>query len=197
MPLEILIALASFSIVAAITPGPNNIMLLTSGVNYGFRRSLPHMFGISGGFGVLLISVGLGLAQVFQVAPSLFIVIKFCGAAYLLYLAWRIAMSGPISSGGSQGRPMTFLEAAIFQWVNPKAWVMAVTAMAVYTQESSFYASVGIVAAMFMVVSIPSVAIWCGFGVALRDWLSDSARLRAFNITMAVLLVLSLWPMLR
>lgn len=197
MPLEVYLALAGFSLVSSITPGPNNIMLLSSGVNYGFRRTLPHMAGISVGFTFMLLCVGFGLGQVLEQFPYIFTGIKIAGATYLVYLAWRIAMAGPVEVGDGQGRPMTFLEAAAFQWVNPKAWVMAVTAMALYTDENNFMTTVFIVAIMFGIINWPSVSIWCGFGVALRDWLSDPKRLKIFNYTMAILLLASLWPMLR
>ena len=197
MPLDVFLALAGFSFVSSVTPGPNNIMLLSSGVNYGFRRTIPHMAGISIGFTFMLLCVGFGLGQVLEQAPFVFTGIKIAGAIYLVYLAWRIAMSGPVETSGGQGRPMTFLEAAAFQWVNPKAWVMAVTAMTLYTDENDFTKTVVIVALMFGVINWPSVSVWCGFGVALRDWLSDPKKLKIFNITMALLLVASLWPMLR
>ena len=197
MALDILYALILFSFVSSVTPGPNNIMLLTSGVNFGFKRTIPHMIGISIGFGLLLLVVGFGLKEVFEQVPIMQLVLKTVGAAYLIYLAWRIANSGPIESGEEGGKPMTFLQAALFQWVNPKAWVMAVTAMTVYTGQPDFATSVLIVSLVFMVVNYPSVSIWCGFGVALRQWLSDPQKLRIFNITMALLLIASLWPMLR
>jgi len=196
MPFEIVLALASFSFVSSITPGPNNLMLLASGVNYGFARTLPHMLGISGGFCFLLLCVGFGLGQILQTAPMLYTALKFAGAAYLIYLAWRIATSSPIDSNIGKGRPMTFLEAAAFQWVNPKAWVMAVTSMAIYTQPETYIFTVLIVALVFTIINLPSVAVWAGMGQGLREFLLDPLRLRIFNVTMALLLVASLWPML-
>ena len=197
MPFDVLVALIGFSFVSSITPGPNNIMLLTSGVNFGFRRTIPHMFGIGFGFGVLLLAVGFGLKEVFEQFPVAQTVIKILGALYLLYLAWNIANSGPVEAGEESGKPMTFMAASLFQWVNPKAWVMAITAMTVYTGQPDFTTSVFLVCLVFVITNVPSVSVWCGFGVALREWLSDPKKLKMFNVSMALLLVVSLWPMLR
>ena len=197
MPLDVLIALFGFSLASSITPGPNNIMLLASGVNFGFRRTIPHMLGIGFGFCILLLATGFGLREVFLQFPVAQTAIKIAGAAYLVYLAWKIAGSGPVGSGESGSSPMTFMQAALFQWVNPKAWVMAITAMTVYTGEPDFITSVFLVALVFTVTNVPSVSIWCGFGVGLREFLSDPSKLKIFNITMAILLILSLWPMLK
>ncbi len=127
----------------------------------------------------------------------LYTALKVAGCAYLLYIAWKIGSSRTLSEGKSGAVPMTFLQAAAFQWVNPKAWVMAVSAMAAYTSEHNYLMSVAIVGVIFAAVNVPSVSTWAGFGSALRQWLSDPVRLKWFNITMAVLLVASLWPMLR
>ncbi|MEM8650923.1 MAG: LysE family translocator [Pseudomonadota bacterium] len=197
MPLDVFLALIGFSFVSSVTPGPNNIMLLASGVNFGFRRTIPHMCGIAFGFGILLLATGFGLQQVFEEFPQLQLIIKVLGGAYLLYLAWKIANSGPVEAAEGAGKPMTFMAAALFQWVNPKAWVMAITAMTVYTGQPDFISSVFIVCAAFVVVNFPSVSIWCGFGVALREFLSDPKKLKIFNISMALMLIASLWPMLR
>lgn len=195
--LEILLALIGFSLVSSITPGPNNLMLLASGTNYGFARSLPHMFGISGGFAFLLLCVGFGLGEILEASPELYLGLKIAGASYLVYLAWRIANSGPIASGKTDGRPMRFIEAVAFQWVNPKAWVMALGSMTAYTNPVAYTPSVVIVAAVFTLVNLPSIAVWCGMGLWLRQFLADPFRLRIFNVSMAILLVASLWPMLR
>ncbi|MBB3308976.1 threonine/homoserine/homoserine lactone efflux protein [Rhizobium sp. BK196] len=197
MPLDTFLALLLFAFTTSITPGPNNMMLFASGVNFGFRRTIPHMLGIGAGFLSLLLGVGLGLGAMLHTVPAVYIALKFTGGAYLVWIAWKIATSRSLSEGKSGVKPMSFLGAAAFQWVNPKAWVMAVTAMATYTNPQLYMISVLLVGLAFAAVNVPSVSTWAGFGSALREWLSDPARLKWFNITMAVLLVLSLWPMLK
>ncbi len=199
MSADVFAALLVFAFVSSVTPGPNNFMLLASGVNFGFRRTIPHMFGIAFGFASLLVASGFGLGALLTAFPTLYLALKIAGAVYLLYLAWRIAMSR--SLGGKAGeekvKPMTFVEAAAFQWVNPKAWVMALTAMALYTNPEAPLFTVLLVTMAFVIVNFPSVSIWAGFGVALRGFLSDPMRLKWFNIAMGVSLAATLWPMLR
>jgi threonine/homoserine/homoserine lactone efflux protein len=198
MSADIFLALVAFAFVSSVTPGPNNFMLLASGVNFGFRRTIPHMFGIAGGFASLLLAVGFGLGAVLAAFPALHLLLKIAGGAYLLYLAWRIAISRSLDAKHGKGaRPMTFMEAAAFQWVNPKAWMMAVTAMAIYTSPQAPVLSVFLVAFAFTLVNFPSVSIWAGFGIAMRGFLEDPVRLKWFNIAMGILLAASLWPMLR
>ena len=191
-------ALVVFAFVSSITPGPNNLMLLTSGVNFGFRRTIPHMLGIGAGFVALLLGVGFGLGALLSAYPQLHLALKIAGGAYLLYLAWRIALSRSMGEKGEGGaRPMTFLEAAAFQWVNPKAWVMAITAMAVYSSPERPFLTVVLIAGAFGLVNLPCVSSWAGFGVALRSFLADPVRHKWFNIAMGVALAATLWPMLR
>lgn len=197
MHADTLLALFLFAFTTSITPGPNNMMLFASGVNFGFVRTIPHMLGIGVGFLILLIAVGLGLGALLHSVPLLYTILKFAGGVYLVWIAWKIASSRSLSEGSAGAEPMSFVQAAAFQWVNPKAWVMAVSAMATYTSEQSYLVSVMIVGLIFAIVNVPSVSTWAGFGSALRQWLSDPVRLKWFNITMAVLLVVSLWPMLR
>lgn len=195
---DMLIALLVYAFVTSITPGPNNLMLLASGVNFGFARSIPHMLGIGIGFVVLLLAVGLGLGAVLTAFPVLDTALKVAGAVYLLYLSWKIAMARSMDSKGRQdARPLTFLDAAAFQWVNPKAWVMAVTAMAVYSNPARPLWSMLVVATAFGIVNLPCVSVWAGFGTGLRGFLSHPARLKWFNIAMGLLLAATLWPMLR
>ena len=198
MPLDLFLALIVFAFVTSVTPGPNNFMLLASGVNFGFWRTVPHMAGIGVGFFVLLLAVGFGLGAALVAMPSLHLALKAIGGAYLLYLAWRIAMSRTLGGQSeAKARPMTFLEAAAFQWVNPKAWIMAMTAMAIYTTPERPFLSVMIVGVAFALVNFPSVSVWAGLGTMLRGFLSDPVRLKWFNIAMGILLAATLWPMLR
>ncbi|TCN29766.1 LysE family translocator [Sinorhizobium americanum] len=197
MQADTLLALFLVAFTTSITPGPNNMMLFASGVNFGFARTIPHMLGIGGGFFLLLVAVGLGLGALLHSVPLLYTGLKFAGGAYLVWIAWKIGSSRSLGEGKTGAAPMTFLEAAAFQWVNPKAWVMAVSAMATYTSGESYLASVLVVGLVFALVNVPSVSTWAGFGSALRQWLSEPVRLKWFNITMAVLLVVSLWPMLK
>ncbi|WP_127522986.1 LysE family translocator [Mesorhizobium sp. Z1-4] len=198
MSADIFLALFTFAFVSSVTPGPNNFMLLASGVNFGFRRTIPHMLGIGAGFVALLFAVGLGLGALLTAYPELNLALKIAGGGYLLYLAWRIAMSRSMGADkDAKARPMTFLEATAFQWVNPKAWVMAVTAMALYSSADRPFGSVVLVALVFGIVNLPCVSSWTAFGTALRGFLSDPVRLKWFNIAMGLLLAASIWPMLR
>ncbi|NSZ17186.1 LysE family translocator [Agrobacterium vitis] len=196
MAAETLVALILFAFTMSITPGPNNMMLFASGVNFGFLRTLPHMLGIGVGFFTLLIGVGLGLGALLAAVPVLYHGLKIAGGLYLLWIAWKIGSSRSLGEGKAQAAPMSFLAAVGFQWINPKAWVMAVTAMATYTNPQFYWFTVFLVGLVFALINVPSVSAWAGFGSVLREWLSNPGRLKWFNITMALLLVASLWPML-
>jgi threonine/homoserine/homoserine lactone efflux protein len=193
---ELILALAGFAFVTSITPGPNNLMLMASGANFGFRRTLPHMLGISLGHMLMIVLVGLGLNQVFVAFPPLATAMKIASIGYLLFLAWKIANAAPPSEGAAKGKPLTFLQAALFQWVNPKAWFMALTAISVYAPTQEF-TSILIVAAAFASVNLPSVSTWTFMGQQIRHVLTSERRLRMFNWTMATLLVASLALILR
>jgi threonine/homoserine/homoserine lactone efflux protein len=195
MTIELLTALAGFCLVSSITPGPNNLMLMASGANFGFLRSIPHMLGIGLGFMLMVFLVGIGLAQLFDLYPIAHTILKILSVAYMLYLAWKIANAAPAGSADSTGTPMTFLQAAAFQWVNPKAWTMAITAVTVYAPDTSLL-SVVMVSAVFGVVNLPSVSIWTILGQQMARILTNPARLRTFNWTMAALLIASLYPVL-
>lgn len=187
-------ALVIFCFVSSITPGPNNLMLMTSGVNFGVRRTLPHMFGIALGFTLMVVLVGLGLAGIFARFPVLLVAMKWVGAAYMVYLAVKLATAAPLKPTGASGDPMTFLQAAAFQWVNPKAWIMALTGVATYTDPGDYTRTVLLVALVFGIVNLPCIASWALFGTALRHALQRPAVLRAFNWTMGALLIASLYP---
>lgn len=171
-------------------------MLMASGANYGIRRTVPHMLGVSIGFTIMLTLVGVGLIRVFEAFPVVYDLLKFFSVFYLLYLAWKIATAAPISkTEESTGNPFTFIQAALFQWVNPKAWTMALTAMSVYAPERSI-AAIAIVALVFGMVNLPSISFWASLGQAMRHILADPFKMRMFNFTMAALLVGSLAPVL-
>ena len=195
MTLALLLAFVGYAFVTSITPGPNNTLLLASGAQYGFRLTLPLLLGINLGFAALVLAVGLGLGVVFVTFPLLHELLRCGGVAYLLYLAWKIASSGA-SSDSAERKRTTFLQAAAFQWVNPKAWIMAIGAMATYAPSDEFFRNVLIVTAGFALVNAPCIAAWAAFGASLGDFLRASGNLRAFNIVMALLLVASLYPIL-
>jgi len=199
---DVLIAASLFSFVSSITPGPNNMMMLASGVNFGFRRSVPHWLGICGGFTFMLCAVGLGLHTLLSDQPGLYDLLRYAGSAYLVWMAWRLATATAVPTSQeddapkSEARPLGVWAAAAFQWVNPKAWVMAVTAMSTYLPARAQAIDVVALALLFGVINLPCVACWAGGGAALRRFLQDPLRLRIFNISMALALLASLYPML-
>ncbi|WP_395674362.1 LysE family translocator [Phenylobacterium sp.] len=193
---EVFAALALFAFANSITPGPNNMMLMASGANFGLRRTLPHWAGVVVGFVGLLLACGLGLGGLFAAYPVLHEVLKWAGVAYLLYLAGRIALSSSLSATKGGGRPMTFFEAVAFQAVNVKAWAMALGAATTYVPAERYMAGIAVAAVVFAVINAPCVALWLTCGVVLRRFLERPAILRAFNVIMALLLVASLYPML-
>ncbi|HOY78269.1 MAG TPA: LysE family translocator [Hyphomonadaceae bacterium] len=196
---ELFTALVAFAFVSSITPGPNNLMLMTSGTNFGFARTIPHMLGVSIGFTLMIVLVGAGLAKIFEIYPLAHLILKYASCAYLIWLAWKIATSPPPGAKAgvdAQAKPMTFIQAALFQWVNPKAWTMALTAVSAYTLPTDPIVSLLIVAAVFGAVNLPSVSSWTLLGIQLRRFLSDPLKLRIFNVTMALTLVATLYPVL-
>jgi len=192
---DLLVALALFAFVSSITPGPNNLMLMASGANFGFRRTIPHMLGVALGFVFMLLLVGAGLVQVFDAFPVTYMVLKVGSVFYLLFLAWKIAHASPAQTGAAAGDPMTFLQAAAFQWVNPKAWAMALTAISAYTPERTLWAIL-LVGLIFGAINLPSVGSWTVLGQQMARVLTSPKRLSLFNWTMAVLLVASLYPVI-
>lgn len=194
--METLLPLLGFVVVQTVTPGPNNLMVLASGANYGLQRTLPHIFGIAAGFPTMIVAIGLGIGWVFDAWPILHDILKYAAFAYLLWLAWRIANAGrPKAEGDASARPLTFLEAAAFQWVNPKAWAILFAAMALYTTAAGNKVfEIGIIAVLFGLVCLPNGVVWTLFGRAIAAFMEDDTQRRWFNIVMAVLLVASVLP---
>jgi threonine/homoserine/homoserine lactone efflux protein len=184
-----------FAFVQSITPGPNNLMLMASGVNYGVRRTIPHMAGVCLGFGGMTFAVGYALSGIFQAQPWLYIALRWASAAYILYLAYKMATAKGVGNAVTSGKPMHFFAAVAFQWVNPKAWVMALGAITTYAEPGHLIRDVAVIAITFMVINVPCGIAWTSSGVAIKRFLKRSGALRVFNGVMAVLLVLSLYPL--
>ncbi len=193
MTTALLSALVAFCIVSTVTPGPNNMMLMASGANFGYRRTVPHMLGIAIGVAVLVLGVGAGLMTLFDFVPGTYTALKIAAVAYMLWLAWKIANAAAPEGAKAGGKPLSFLQGAGFQWVNPKAWSMALTAITVYAPDRTL-ASVALVGAAFALVSLPLISLWVLAGQQLKRWLTSPGRLRGFNLTMAALLIASLYP---
>lgn len=197
MAFELYLALLSFCVVATITPGPNNMMLLASGVTFGFKRTIPHMLGITSGVGVMALALGISMAGIARHLPQLYAVLHMLSTLYLLYLAWRIATSAGPGSAGRNGRPMNTLEAILFQWVNPKAWAMVLGAITSFARPDHLLADLPVIVATFLVIGLPCNMVWAGTGATLQSLLREPRALRTFNIVMAGVLVLSILPGLR
>jgi threonine/homoserine/homoserine lactone efflux protein len=191
----LLFAFVAFAAVMFFTPGPNNIMLLSSGLTYGFRRTLPHIAGVILGFAFMVAAVGAGLGTIFIAYPLLQTVLKYAGAAYLIYLAAAIAASSPAKAdpGGRRG-PMTFWGAAMFQWVNVKGWVAVIGTITAYAAIARFPWNIVIQTAISLGMGAASALTWALSGTALRRVLASGRAVRIFNVTMAVLLLASLYP---
>ena len=193
--LDLFLPLFLFAASMALTPGPNNIMLTASGVNFGFRRTVPHMLGVALGFPAMVTAIGLGLGELFEAYPQIHEVLKYAGIAYLLWLAWKVATAAPAEDTGTKAKPLNFLQAAGFQWVNPKAWIIAVGAIATYTTlNGDVVREVLFIAGVFTLVTFPTVALWTLFGTAIRRLLRSPRARTLFNWGMAALLVASLVP---
>ena len=192
---SLLIAFVIFATVMFITPGPNNIMVLSSGLTYGFRRSLPHIAGITIGFAFMVGAVGLGFGTIFIAYPVLQTILKYAGAAYLIYLAAVIAMAEPVTPGQDVRRgPMTFWGAAVFQWVNVKGWVMVIGTITAYAGIAGFPWNIAIQVLLSLMLGAVSTSIWALSGSSLRSFMTSPRAVRAFNIVMAILLLASLYP---
>jgi len=197
--LENAIALLIFAHVAAITPGPNNIMLLASGTNFGFKKTIPHILGVFSGFMANLLLVTMGLGQLLQAAPKLYLILKIASALYLLYLAWKIAnaaSSAIDANTRAPGKPLTFLQAALFQWVNPKAWAAGLAAASIYLPPEIPVAALIIFLLTFCSSTIISTCIWTILGAQLQKILSNQRQMILFNRVSALLLIACLYPIL-
>lgn len=202
MTAELFAALVLFAFVSSITPGPNNLMLMTSGINFGLARTVPHMLGVTLGFTLMIALIGLGIMQFIEAVPGSQMIITVASGLYLLYMAWKIATTDTSPAEKVDGvevlntsKPFTFMQAALFQWVNPKAWTMALTAISAYAPKSQGWMGVIVVAGVFGLVNLPSTGSWAIMGAKLRHFLADPKRLRAFNVIAALLLVASLYPL--
>ena len=192
---SLLIAFVLFATVMFFTPGPNNIMLLSSGLTYGFRPTIPHIMGITIGFAFMVGAVGLGLGTIFIAYPILQTILKYAGVAYLVYLAAHIAMSEPPSAEQDNSRrPMTFWGAAMFQWINAKGWVIVIGTITAYAAIAQFPLNIAIQTLISLLIGSASCVVWALFGTALRPVLTSERLVRAFNILMAILLLASLYP---
>lgn len=196
MNIEIILALVLFAFASSISPGPNNLMLMSSGANFGFRKTLPHMMGVGLGFTLMVALVGMGVMQVFDLYPASYMILKWCSIVYLVYLSYKVATSAPPENKrANKAQPFSFIQAVLFQWVNPKAWTMALTSIGIYAPDRDVK-SVIIVALVFGAVNLPSISVWVVLGQKLQKILSSVKRLRIFNGIMAFLLLASLYPVL-
>lgn len=192
---EQLLAFSLFTLAGAVTPGPNNTISTLSGATFGFRKTLPQMLGVSVGYPLMLAALGLGLGELFKVLPWLHGAMRYVGAAFLLYLAWKLIRANTPQSVGS-ARPVGFLEAFFFQWLNPKAWSIALGAIAAFTtpglSTNAFLWEIAVFTIVSAIITFPSLVLWCLFGVAISKMLKDERKRRIFNYTLAVILVLSI-----
>mgnify|MGYP001171408114 CR=1 FL=1 len=195
MQWEHVTALVLFAFVSTFTPGPNNLMLMTSGANVGFNKTIPHMLGVTIGFPIMVVLVGLGLVEIFDLYPMIHQILKIASLSYLVYLAYQIARSQPPQNEGGNYKPLSFLKAASFQWVNPKGWSMALTAVTVYNPDNSLF-GLALIAIIYAIANIPSGSFWIIAGKQLQYLLTNSTRIRVFNYTMAALLIVSTLPMI-
>lgn len=190
------LSIISFAFATAMSPGPNNFMLLSSGLTFGYQKTMPHIMGVMVGFPIMVMAVGLGMGSVFELYPWLYNVLKVVGIAYLLWMAWKIATSNStMSSDDEVKKPFTFVQAMLFQWVNPKAWVMVITAMGSFiTSTQQAFLQVVIIALVYLCIGLLSTNFWALGGVYLQRFISNEKRVRVFNVLMALLIVFSVVP---
>ena len=187
----------SFSLVSGFTPGPNNLIALATGANFGYRRTLPHVMGVVLGFNILFFAIGAGLGSLFAAFPLAHDILRWGSLAYLLYLAWKIATStgiGPSAKAGEEAKPITFMGSVAFQWINVKAWVAAITLVTAFTDPDAYWSSLAAGGVINLFIAFSSVSTWAVFGTLLKNFLEHPVRLRVFNLTMAALLVISVVP---
>jgi threonine/homoserine/homoserine lactone efflux protein len=195
---SLLIAFVVFAAVMYFTPGPNNIMVLSSGLTFGFRPTVPHIAGITFGCAFMVAAVGVGFGAIFIAYPVLQTVLKYAGAAYLVYLAATIALSEPIKPGEETGRrPMTFWGAVLFQWINVKGWVMVIGTITAYAGIASFPWNIAIQVVLCLLLGVVSTSIWTLSGSSLRSLMTSPRAVRVFNLAMAALLLASLFPVFK
>ncbi|MGB3178376.1 MAG: LysE family translocator [Albidovulum sp.] len=197
MTYETIPALIALAVATLFTPGPNNAMLAASGAHFGVRRTVPHLLGVALGFPLMLLVVGLALGGLFQTSALLRETLRWGGAALLLWIAWRIGNSGGIGTKNSDAKPMRFLNAVGFQWINPKAWSMAIAATSQFILPDAPMMTATIVAMTFLIMGLFSAAAWTYAGQAIATWLTTAKRLKIFNLIMAGLIVLSVLELLR
>ncbi len=190
------LSIISFAFATAMSPGPNNFMLLSSGLTFGYQKTMPHIMGVMVGFPIMVMAVGLGMGSVFELYPWLYDVLKVVGITYLLWMAWKIATSNStMSSDDEVKKPFTFVQAVLFQWVNPKAWVMVITAMGSFiTSTQQAFLQVVIIALVYLCIGLLSTNFWALGGVYLQRFISNEKRVRVFNVLMALLIVFSVVP---
>jgi threonine/homoserine/homoserine lactone efflux protein len=192
------LALFIFAAIAAWTPGPNNTLLMASGVNHGFRQTMPLILGVAIGFPFMIGMVGIGLGKIFDVYPVLYTILKYAGAAYMLWLAYKIATSKRPEDGDLQrSPPLTFMQGSLFQWINPKGWMMALTMISSYTLPTAYWTGLATIVATALLMGFSSASGWALFGSSLRHVMNDPRYFRAINIALAASLLASIVPMLR
>lgn len=190
--MEQLLPLALFAFVSSITPGPNNIMLTSSGIRFGFRRSIPHMLGVTAGFGVMLALCAGGIGSLVMAVPSIHVVLKVIGSTYLLYLAWQLRSMAFSTSDTKTAKPMSFLAAAAFQAANPKAWIMAITGASAFLPHAEpVWFAIAVFCLVFCAVNLPCIGVWTGTGAVLRRYLDRPVWRRTFCVVMVVLTIYS------
>jgi len=188
--LSVLLPMFAFAIASTGTPGPNNIMVMASGANFGYWRTIPHMLGIALGFSGMVVALGLGFSQLFAVYPQVHEILKWLGTAYLLFLAWKIGTAAKPEDAQAKSAPLTFVQAALFQWVNPKAWMVGIAGLTAFTSDEGTYEfQTLIIAGVFLAVSFPLSSFWCSFGTVIGRFLTSPRSLRLFNGAMASLIV--------